>query len=219
MNAVFYHFFCGFLLFSFFKGQAQRYKLTLEKLPPPINSSAYDEITPVLSYDGQTLYFTRVRYPDFDRTLEVEGRNIHLSLSESQYFRYLAEIYSRIAGYPIKEAMHSDFNQDIWIAHFKKEQFQALSHPGPPLNNALPNSICALTPIENSFVILNQFLMGGGMDQGFSIIQKEKEGWQFPQPMEIENFYTEGNSVNVTMSPDGAVLIMSLQTGGFLWAK
>ena len=211
MNIIFYDIFCLIFLFTPFKGYAQYQKLELEMLPKPINSPNYDEITPVLSHDGQTLYFTRVRHPDFDRTLEMEGKSLHLSLSESQYFNYLADIYSRIAGYPIRNAVHSDYNQDIWIVHFDKEQFQSISHPGPPLNNALPNSICALTPEQNAFVILNQFLLGGGMDRGFSIIQQKEENWDFPQPMQIENFYTEGGSVNVTMSPDGEVLIMSLQ--------
>ncbi|MEM1122245.1 MAG: OmpA family protein, partial [Bacteroidota bacterium] len=43
------------------------------------------------------------------------------------------------------------------------------------------------------------------------IVQKIGETWQFPQPMAIENYYTTGENVNVTMSPDGEVLLMSLQ--------
>ena len=93
----------------------------------------------------------------------------------------------------------------------KKNEFQQLTHPGPPLNNALPNSICALTPEENSFVVLNQFLPGGGMDSGFSIIQKVGNSWEFPKGINIENYYTKGKDVNVTMSADGEVLILSLQ--------
>jgi len=188
-----------------------QYKLTLEKLPAEINSSQYDEIAPIVTYDGQTIYFTRVGHPDFDKTLEVEGKNLFLSLSAHQYDNYLAKIYSRISGQLVRNATKSAYNQDVWIAGFKNNEFQSLTHPGPPLNNALPNSICALTPDEHSFLLLNQFLRGGGMDQGFSIIKKQGDSWQFPEPVQIENYYTKGSSVNVTMSPDGEVLIMSLQ--------
>lgn len=188
-----------------------QYKLTLEKLSAEINSTAYDEIAPIVSYDGQTIYFTRVGHPDFDKTLEVEGKNLFLSLSTHQYDNYLAKIYSRISGRLVRNATRSAYNQDVWIASFENNQFQSLTHPGPPLNNALPNSICALTPDDDSFLLLNQFLPGGGMDEGFSIIKKQGNEWLFPEPVQIENYYTKGSNVNVTMSPDGEVLIMSLE--------
>ncbi len=188
-----------------------QYKLTLEPLSPSINSSLYDEIAPIVSHDGQTIYFTRVGYPDFDKTLEVNGKDMSLTLSPSQYDVYLANIYSRISGNRIRNAGKSAYNQDVWIAKFEANEFQSLNHPGPPLNNALPNSICALTPDNDAFLVLNQFLPGGGMDEGFSIIQKKGKDWLFPKPVQIENYYTRGKDVNVTMSPDGEVLIMSLK--------
>jgi len=191
-----------------------QYKLTLEKLPEEINSSLYDEIAPIVSFDGQTIYFTRVGHPDFDKTLEVEGKNLFLSLSSFQYDNYLAKIYSRISGRLVRNATRSAYNQDVWIASLENNEYQSLTHPGPPLNNALPNSICALTPDDDSFLLLNQFLPGGGMDQGFSIIKKQGDEWLFPEPVQIENYYTKGSNVNVTMSPDGEVLIMSLDRAG-----
>lgn len=200
-----------FLFFLFFTSNVFGQKLVLEKLPIAINSSNYDEIAPIISHDGQTMYFTRVGSPDFDKTLEVEGKDMQLSLSKGQYDTYLANIYSRIAGYPIRNAITSTYNQDVWIAQFEKNDLINCVHPSAPLNNALPNSICALTPEDNSFILLNQFLPGGGMDQGFSIIEKRGENWQFPTPIEIENYYTNGSNVNITMSPDGEVLIMSLE--------
>lgn len=188
-----------------------QYKLTLEKLSEEINSAQYDEIAPIVSHDGQTMYFTRVGHPDFDKTLEVEGKNLFLTLSSAQYDNYLAKVFTQIAGSRIRNATASSYNQDVWIATFSKNEFRSLVHPGPPLNNALPNSICALTPDDNAFLVLNQFLPGGGMDQGFSIIEQIGETWQFPEPVAIENYYTTGKNVNVTMSPDGEVLIMSLK--------
>lgn len=186
-------------------------KLILEKMSAEINSAMYDEISPIVSYNGQTIYFTRVGHPDFDKTLEVEGKNLFLSLSPKQYDNYLAKIYSSISGQTVRNATSSAYNQDVWIASLENNEFQSLTHPGPPLNNALPNSICALTPEDDSFILINQFLPGGGMKEGFSKIKKQGDNWLFPKPVQIENYYTNGRNVNVTMSPDGEVLIMSLE--------
>ena len=98
-----------------------QYELVLEKLPIPINTPHFDEIAPILSHDGQTLYFTRVGYPDFDKTLEVNGQDLSLSLSPNQYNSYLANIYTRIAGQSIRNAVLSSYNQDVWIATFEKK--------------------------------------------------------------------------------------------------
>lgn len=60
------------------KGQ---HTLTLEPLSSEVNSTLYDEIAPIVSHDGQTIYFTRVGHPDFDKTLEVNGKDMSLTLS------------------------------------------------------------------------------------------------------------------------------------------
>ena len=203
------------ILVLFFLGGSNltfvQYKLTLEKLPEQINSSLYNEIGPVLSYDGQTLYFTRVGHPDFDKTLIIEGENQFLKMPEVQYINLLAKIYTQLAGSKIRNPIHSEYNQDVWIGNLENNNFVSLEHPKAPLNNALPNSICAVTPDKSSFIVLNQFLPEGGMDQGFSIIRKINDEWEFPQPVTIENYYTLGKDVNITMSPDGEVLILSIE--------
>ena len=190
------------ILVLFFLGGSNltfgQYKLTLEKLPEQINSSLYNEIGPVLSYDGQTLYFTRVGHPDFDKTLIIEGENQFLKMPEVQYINLLAKIYTQLAGSKIRNPIHSEYNQDVWIGNLENNNFVSLEHPKAPLNNALPNSICALTPDKSSFIVLNQFLPEGGMDQGFSIIRKINDEWEFPQPVTIENYYTLGKAVSYT---------------------
>ena len=53
----------------------------LEKLNNKINTAKYDEINPVISKDGKTIYFTRVGYPDFNRTLIDNYTDLSLTLS------------------------------------------------------------------------------------------------------------------------------------------
>lgn len=183
---------------------------TVEKLPEIVNS-AYEEITPVPNREGNLLFFTRVGYPEFDRTLVLDTTDWAKKLKPDAYRKFLGEVYSEIAGYTIFDPERSKFNQDVWIAHGDSATFTGVEHPGPPLNNALPNSITAITPDPNAYYCINHFKRTGDMSKGFSIIRYRSDSllWQFPEPVEIEEYYTITSEVNLTMSFDGKILILS----------
>ncbi|MCB0704804.1 MAG: OmpA family protein [Saprospiraceae bacterium] len=183
----------------------------LEKLPTSINDATLDEISPVLSTDGHTLFFTRVGSPDFIRELLIDSVDVFISEPDN-YASYLREAYSQIAGRQILHPEKSDYNQDIWVADSENGYFDRISHPGSPLNNALPNSICALTNQPNEYIVINRFPKGGGMQQGFSIVRQDREGnWTFPEPLLIDRYYTKSTGVNLTLSADSEVLILSIE--------
>ncbi len=208
--------------------------LFVEKLSDKINSDKYDEITPVLNHDGKVLTFTRNGFPTYDQTLIDDKVDLSKALSRRAYQKRLKSIYSAIAGYEVKNPEKSSFNQDIWMAYAHDEDFDIVSHPGYPLNNALPNSVCAITPDDKAMVVINQFNPDGGMGKGYSMVFKERGGWSFPHPMFISNYNNEGTDVGLTMSTDGNVIIMTLQkndgsgnndlyvstrTGDFSWSE
>ena len=58
----------------------------IEKLGPEINSDQYDEISPVVTRNGRTLYFTRIGTPEFNRTLIQDEVDLSKTLTESEYF-------------------------------------------------------------------------------------------------------------------------------------
>lgn len=181
----------------------------VEKMPPNINSS-YDEISPVPSRDGKTLYFTRVAYPDFNRILLLDSTD-QSGEKPAAYLNILADAYSQIAGYPVSNPVSTGFNQDVWIADVSDStQAPRIAHPGYPLNNALPNSLVAITPDPNAFYIINQFKINGDMERGFSLIRQKKDTlWDFPEPVTIKDYYTITSDVSLTMSFDGKILILS----------
>jgi hypothetical protein len=143
-------------IFSPFVIQAQDNYFQLEKLPEFINSQ-YDEITPVPSRDGNTLYFTRVAYPEFNRYLFLDSVDLHKKYPTEKYERLLRNIYSELAGRPVKDPAASTFNQDVWVTEGDSANFYFLMHPREPLNNALPNSIVAISHDTNAFYCINQF--------------------------------------------------------------
>ncbi|MEZ5057796.1 MAG: OmpA family protein [Saprospiraceae bacterium] len=182
----------------------------MEKLTGMINSDAYDEISPVISWDGNKLFFTRVACPIYNRFLLVNGKDIS-SAPPERFNQHISKIYSEIAGYHVSQPAFSEFNQDVWVAYNENGDFSKVHHPGPPLNNALPNSVCTTTPEHNAYVVINQFKENGGMDKGFSIVREYNDMvWSFPEPLKIDGYETRSEGVNVNMSVDGEVLVLSV---------
>jgi outer membrane protein OmpA-like peptidoglycan-associated protein len=201
------HSLIAILLAAFQPVVAQDFKL--EKLPDFINSQ-FDEITPVPSRDGGTLYFTRIGYPEFEQTLWIDSVEQSQRLSPEQYQNLLSKIYSDMAGTGIYNPVRAVFNQDVWSAQVDSSRFGALVHPKYPLNNALPNSLVTITPDPNAFYVINQFDSKGNMQRGFSIVRRISDStWSFPKPVEIKDYYTITSEVSLTMSFDGQVLILS----------
>ncbi len=199
-------FFCSFSILS-----AQSGSTVVEKLPEMINTP-YHETAPVLSRDAQTLYFTRIGDPDFNRTLIEKGKNVTDSLDEVIYLDYLGRVYKEIGGKTVKKPVYSSaFNQDVWVCELVDGTPENLIHPPYPLNSALPNSVCSVTPFGRSLVVLNQFPEEGGMKDGYSMVQKLNDStWSFPEPITIQSYYNLQSDVNMTMSVDGSFILFSM---------
>lgn len=182
-----------------------RAQLILQKLSTDINTDMYEEIGPVLSEDGRTLYFTRVASPDFIQKY-TDGNT-------SSFTVKLRNIFSKIAGKDVQDISTSAFNQDIWVAQLDSENVPLqVIHPPYPLNNAYPNSVCSIFPEEESIVIINQFGKNGEIYEGFSKV-KVLENYTFgePQPLDIYDYHDEGANVNLTMSRDGQHIFISMR--------
>lgn len=202
-------FFCLLSLQLLLSQPVYNQNFKVEKLPAIINSP-YDEISPVPTRDGKTLFFTRVGYPEFNHTLFIDSTN-QATTPAAEYLKILSEVYTQIAGYPVRNPISSGFNQDVWSVQVTDSNvITDVVHPNYPLNNALPNSLVAITPDPNAFYIINQFKNNGDMDRGFSIIRQIQDStWSFPEPITIKDYYTITSDVSLTMSFDGKILILS----------
>lgn len=185
----------------------------IEKLGPLVNTDTYQEINPLVSDDGNTLYFTRTGSPDFEKYLLIDGENIYTKIPETKYNVILGKVFEELGDQQVKNPHRSAFNQDVWMARtFDGKGFDYVFHPGPPLNNALPNSICSETPSKDEFVIINQFPESGGMKKGFSTISRISDTiWSLPKPIVIQNYYNKSDIVSFAMSRDGRTAILSLK--------
>lgn len=200
--------FLGAVFIVSFSGPEPLY--TIEKLNQKINTK-YDEINPVVSIDGKTIYFTRVGHPAFDKTLKVDEADFSKTLSFPDYRQKLQEIYQQLGEEDCSDPVASAFNQDIWIAQSERNIFDNIEHPTYPLNSALPNSVCAITTDPSMIVIVNQFFKDGSMQKGFSFAKKDHlNKWKFPEPIFIYDYHNIEAGVNLTLSKDNEVMILSL---------
>src|SRR5687768_7367789 len=194
-----------FISFGYSQGE-------IEKLPPSVNTEEYDESAPVLSKDATTLFFTRTGHPEFEGTLLNANGQVISNKEDTGYHMRLSEIYSEIAGIRIDDPYHSVYNQDIWAVSIEGDSIRNPIHPGYPLNNALPNSLVSTGMKPNEYVVINQFYEDGSMYAGFSRVNIEPDGsHSFPLPMHIYEFNISRSDVNLTMSPGGYVLILSMK--------
>jgi len=117
-----------------------------------------------------------------------------------------------ITGRSDVDPVTSSFNQDVWYSHFYEGEIYNLFHPPHPINNALPNSICSHYGTDGGYVVINQFGHEGGVQAGFSIVEKESdEEFSFPEPIQIQDFDKTGSEVNVSMSVDKEYIIMAMK--------
>ncbi|MEZ4980135.1 MAG: hypothetical protein R2769_00815 [Saprospiraceae bacterium] len=75
----------------------------------------------------------------------------------------------------------------------------------------MPPVLIYNAPEHNAYVVINQFKENGGMDKGFSIVREYNDMvWSFPEPLKIDGYETRSEGVNVNMSVDGEVLVLSV---------
>ncbi len=184
---------------------------SLTKLPFPINTDEFDEICPIINFNETKFAFTRVGSPEIDYTLMVNGTNVFENHEEEKYYDILNEVYSEIAGFEVKNAISSSFNQEIWLADKVGEKFYNIKHPSYPINNALPNSICSNYGPYDTYILLNEFSKYGGLKEGFSTIKKFNGEYHFPAPITIEGFDKTQSSVNLSMTMDSLFIIISMK--------
>ena len=185
---------------------------SVERLPAPINTDEYDEICPVMSYGEEYLFYTKVGSPDFVKILVENGEDKSTTLSEEDYNRRLRQIYSLISGKSVEDPSKTTFNQDIWYSRVDSGKVTYPIHPGTPINNALPNSICSNYNTDNTFVVINQFGEEGGMSAGFSKVKLRDNGtFSFPTPIEIKDLELEGSDINLAMSADAQHIFLAMK--------
>ena len=185
---------------------------SLQRFNYPINTDHYDDISPVISTEQHFMFFTRVGSPDFDRTLYFDSVDLYKTLDSIAYASKLADIYRMLSGRKREPYYSSTYNQDIWFALHNGGVLESVSHPGYPINSALPNSICSPFGSKGDYLIVNQFFADGSLQPGFSATTFDGKGhFSFPKPITITQFSHKGGEVNVTADQKADYLVLAFE--------
>lgn len=197
------------LLFCFWQGLYSQH--SAQKLAYPVNTDDLDEICPVVSADNGMLFFTRVADPNCEKTLIIDSIDVSVTLSEDDYKERLRKVYTQIANRLIADPYASTYNQDIWYTRLVEGVPMGIFHPGYPINDALPNSICSGYGEGNVYLVINRFSKTGGIDRGFSVSEMDRGVFSFPEPLLIDGFNKSGSEVNLTAASDSSVVILAMK--------
>lgn len=109
----------------------------------------------------------------------------------------------------------SDY-EDIWMSKWDSlaNDWGKAENMGQPLNGTGPNWISSITPDGNSMVLL----LGNEYDKehqklysGVSVSMKRGDGWSYPTPLKIDDFYNSNEKANFYLANNRRVLLMSVE--------
>lgn len=146
-------------------------------------NSRYDELAPVLSPDGNTIYFCREGHPD-----NVGVKTIVDGAS----------------------ALRDD--QDIWVSRKGIDgTWSTAEHINAPFNSRNYDFPIGTSADGKTLYIGNVYGKDGTVSPGVSKTRYSKGKWSFPEPLRIRNFYNDASLVNYSLSADERTLILNLQ--------
>ncbi|HEX8547932.1 MAG TPA: hypothetical protein VF691_13290, partial [Cytophagaceae bacterium] len=145
-----------------------------ERLSKNINT-ANDELIPIISPDGKTLYYAGRGYPN---NVGSTKDDIYFSVSDE-------------------------------YGNWSKGE-----NLGPPLNNSNYNYVSSVSPDGNTLLVSNAYNQDGTLSKGVSISHKTVNGWTFPEPLKIKNYYNNSFKNENCLSSDGNIVLLTLTRSG-----
>ncbi len=152
-----------------------------ERLSNNVNS-AYAERLPIISPDGQTLFFARKYHPD----------NIPDTKHKDPFDRYKDDIYV-------------SYRQP-------NGRWSLAGNMGGPLNNDNHNFVIAVSPDGRTLYLAGQYSKKGNIKQdGVSYSRKTPYGWSKPKALDIKNMYNKSPFVGYHVSVNQRVIVMAAE--------
>lgn len=101
---------------------------------------------------------------------------------------------------------------DIYVSTWKNDSWSPARNIGAPLNDGLANGITGVSPDGNTLLLINQYNTSGAAENGASISRRTKQGWSYPEKIEIREHVNKSNYADYFLANNGKVLLMAIQT-------
>ncbi len=110
-------------------------------------------------------------------------------------------------------------NQDSWVSTIADGTFTKAVSLGAPINNSENSSVVSITPDGQQLLLLNVYNADGTMAVGVSMSKKNGDRWNFPEKVNINNFYNDSQFGEYNLSVSRKVMLMTLQRKDGLGSK
>lgn len=164
-------------------------EIVIEKLSDAINTS-YNELMPVISSDGKTLFFDRQLHPE-NTTGEVPNDDI-----------WFAEMNENNVWKPaqrLPKPLNNENNNYVCSVSPDGNSMLVANHYDNLGDNSQDNKI-------------NNQIDNKANSGGISITRKNTDGsWQIPEKVVIENYYNLSNNAEFYLAHNQKVLLMSIE--------
>ena len=106
----------------------------------------------------------------------------------------------------------TDDNDEIWFSTLQPDgSWGPARNVGAPLNTARNDWVVSVLPDGNTLLVANTYNRDGSKGNGVSITRRTRDGWAFPEALDIDDFYNDSRYVSYFLSPDGRSLLMALE--------
>ncbi len=103
-------------------------------------------------------------------------------------------------------------NQDIYFSTLDSSGNWTQRQPiGPPLNTDFSDGILSVMPDGNTVLLNGIYNPDGTKSPGYSISHNTGNGWTFPEPVKIDDFYNKNRFTSACLASDGKTLILALE--------
>lgn len=104
-------------------------------------------------------------------------------------------------------------DEDIWFSiRLPNGEWSEAEHLEGPLNTPGYDGVRAVNGSFTRLYLQNKYNADGTRSKGFSVSERAPDGsWNYPSPLEIENYYNDTTTATLGVSHDENVLIMSLK--------
>ncbi|CAN5547857.1 OmpA family protein [soil metagenome] len=109
---------------------------------------------------------------------------------------------------------------DIWYSvQDHQGNWQKAQNIGAPINNAFKNDIAGISSDGNIIYLHNNYNLNGKLTPGLFYSQRTSSGWSVPEKMEISYFYNASEHQSASISSNGKIMILSMDSYGTVGAE
>lgn len=101
---------------------------------------------------------------------------------------------------------------DIYVSTLNNGVWSEARNLGNPVNDNLANGVTSVSPDGNTLLLINQYNPSGIAENGTSISHRTRQGWSYPEPVNIDEHVNNSNYADYYLANNGKAMLMAIQS-------